>query len=295
MTPNASLSAIPAALQARDGDRNRLAIGFAQIVVTAGALVMQIYEAGVTARVKADMSPVCEADEMAEALILAELHRLVPEIPVLAEEAAARGDRPTLDGRFLLVDPVDGTKEFLRRNGEFTVNIALIEQGEAHAGAVYAPALGKLWFAGEEAFACTVAPGAALANAADWRLLRTRAAPAEGLTVMASRSHADARTETLLSSLPVKERRSAGSSLKFCAIAEGQADLYPRFGPTMEWDTGAGDAVLRAAGGVVLGLNGTVLRYGKRSAEFRNTGFMAWGRAADAVRFAEPAHAATAS
>ena len=276
----------PAALAARRSDLNVLASQFARIAVQAGATVMRVYEAGATARLKPDSSPVCEADELAEALILAELRQLVPEIPVLAEEAASRGHKPLLDGRFLLVDPVDGTKEFLGRNGEFTVNIALIEQGVARAGAVYAPALAKLWFAGEQAFACRIEAGAALATAEDWRELRTRAAPSEGLVVMASRSHKDATTEHYLATLPVAERRSAGSSLKFCALAEGIADLYPRFGPTMEWDTGAGDAVLRAAGGVVLTPDGAELRYGKRDVEFRNGGFLAWGRAADAAHFA---------
>ncbi|MBE7219491.1 MAG: 3'(2'),5'-bisphosphate nucleotidase CysQ [Caulobacteraceae bacterium] len=277
---------MPAVLADRPSEHNRLASRFARIAVHAGATVMRIYEAGATARFKPDASPVCDADEAAEALILAELRLLAPDIPVLAEEAAARGDKPVLDGRFLLVDPVDGTKEFLSRNGEFTVNIALIEHGVATAGAVYAPALGKLWFAGDQAFACQVAPGANLEAATDWRELRTRAAPPAGLVVMASRSHADAETEAYLAALPVAERQTAGSSLKFCAIAEGHADLYPRFGPTMEWDTGAGDAVLRAAGGVVLGLDGVPMRYGKRGAEFRNGGFTAWGRAEDAARFA---------
>ena len=279
-------SDLPAALAARPSEHNQLASRFARIAVHAGATVMRIYEAGATARFKPDASPVCDADEAAEALILAELRLLAPDIPVLAEEAAARGDKPVLDGRFLLVDPVDGTKEFLSRNGEFTVNIALIEHGVATAGAVYAPALGKLWFAGDQAFACQVAPGARLEAATEWRELHTRAAPPTGLVVMASRSHADAQTETYLAGLPVAERQTAGSSLKFCAIAEGVADLYPRFGPTMEWDTGAGDAVLRAAGGVVLALDGVPMRYGKRNTEFRNGGFTAWGRAHDAARFA---------
>ena len=278
-------SDLPAFLASHPGDLNRLAAKFAQIAVHAGETVMRVYAAGATARFKADASPVCEADELAEALILAELHQLVPDIPVLAEEAAARGDKPFLDGRFLLVDPVDGTKEFLGRNGEFTVNIALIEHGIARAGAVYAPALARLWFAGEAAFACRIEPGARLNTAEDWSELHTRAAPRDGLVVMASRSHADAETEAFLAALPVAERRAAGSSLKFCTIAEGIADLYPRFGPTMEWDTGAGHAVLRAAGGTVLALDGEELRYGKRNVDFRNGGFMAWGRADDAAHF----------
>jgi 3'(2'), 5'-bisphosphate nucleotidase len=277
---------LPASLESWRSDMNALAADFARIAVAAGAVVMEVYRAGAAMRLKADASPVCEADERAEAFILQHLKASLPAIPILAEEAASRGDKPMLDGRFVLVDPVDGTKEFLGRNGEFTVNIALIDHGVARVGAVFAPALDKLWFAGDDAFACAIGPGGDLDAVAAPQPLRTRAAPEDGMVVMASRSHADAETERFLSGLPVAERRNAGSSLKFCALAEGQADLYPRFGPTMEWDTAAGDAVLRAAGGVVLATTGGDLRYGKRSTEFRNSGFIAWGRQSDAERFA---------
>ncbi|MCW6506766.1 3'(2'),5'-bisphosphate nucleotidase CysQ [Lichenifustis flavocetrariae] len=275
---------LPASLESWRSDYNALAAGFARIAVAAGVVVMRVYASGAKMRLKADSSPVCEADELAEALILEELRRFVPGIPILAEEAAARGDKPTLDGRFLLVDPVDGTKEFLGRNGEFTVNIALVENGVARVGAVYAPALNKLWFAGDNAFACAIEPGGDLDLVPAPTELRTRAAPAGGLVVMASRSHADPQTEEFLATLQIAERRTAGSSLKFCALAEGQADVYPRFGPTMEWDTAAGDAVLRSAGGVVLSVEGGDLGYGKRAADFRNGGFVAWGRRSDAER-----------
>lgn len=257
---------------------DELARGFSRIAVKAGAVVMRIYNAGAKMRLKADSSPVCEADELAEAMILEELGRFVPGVPVLAEEAAARGDKPPLDGRFLLVDPVDGTKEFLGRNGEFTVNIAFVDHGVPRAGAIYAPALNKLWFGGDTAFKCLVEPGGDPDGGAPMKQLHTRDVPGEGLVVVASRSHTDAQTEEFLAGLPVVERRSAGSSLKFCLVAEGQADIYPRFGTTMEWDTAAGDAILRAAGGTVLAPDGEPLRYGKRAADFRNTGFLAWGR-----------------
>ena len=268
--------AVPAALGAEGGAMNALAGGFAQIALRAGAVVMEVYRQGATVRTKADSSPVCDADERAEALIHAELARFVPGVPILAEEAASRGDVPDLDGHFILVDPVDGTKEFLSRNGEFTVNIALVEAGVPRAGAVYAPALNRLWIAGDDAFACTIEPGTDLRDA-HLEPIRARLAPDAGLVVMASRSHADARTEDFLARLPVAERRNAGSSLKFCALAEGHADLYPRFGPTMEWDTAAGDAVLRAAGGIVLGEDGSPFRYGKADLGFRNGPFVAWG------------------
>ena len=281
---------MPASIESWRSDLNALACGFAQIAVDAGAVVMQVYRTGATMRRKADSSPVCEADELAEALILRELAGFVPGTPILAEEAAARGDKPELDGRFILVDPVDGTKEFLGRNGEFTVNIALIHHGVPCVGAVYAPALEKLWFAGEQAFTCSVEPGGTLANCPVITQLSTRGASSDGLVVMASRSHADPQTEAYLAPLPVVERRNAGSSLKFCAIAEGLADLYPRFGPTMEWDTAAGDAVLRAAGGIVLSVDGGDLAYGKEATNYRNGGFLAWGRRTDAARHAAFTH-----
>ena len=266
----------PPFLASDPGSMDALAKVFGQIALRAGALVMDIYRSGPAVRTKADLSPVCDADEKAEALIHLELARFVPGIPILAEEAASRGDVPDLDGRFILVDPVDGTKEFLNRNGEFTVNIALVDDGVPCAGAVYAPALGRLWLGGEVACACAIEPGAELQDA-DLRAIHTRLAPDEGLVVMASRSHADSRTEDFLADLAVAQRRNAGSSLKFCALAEGEADLYPRFGPTMEWDTGAGDAVLRAAGGIVLGEDGSPFRYGKTAAGVRNRPFVAWG------------------
>jgi 3'(2'), 5'-bisphosphate nucleotidase len=290
-----TVSAVPQAAESPAGaaaggrEYDDLARGFARIAVKAGAVVMRVYNAGAKMRLKADASPVCEADEMAEALILDELSRFVPNLPVLAEEAAARGEKPSLDGRFVLVDPVDGTKEFLGRNGEFTVNIALVDHGVPRAGAIYAPALNKLWFGGETAFKCLVEPGGDPDGGAPIKQLHTREQPQQGLVVVASRSHADPRTEQFLAGLTVLERRSAGSSLKFCLVAEGQADLYPRFGPTMEWDTAAGDAILRAAGGTVLGLDGEPLRYGKRALDFRNEGFMAWGQAAGAARRTSPA------
>ena len=180
--------------------------------------------------------------------------------------------------RFFLVDPLDGTREFLARNGEFTINVALIEGCAPVAGAVYAPASGRLWFAGEAAFFCEALVGDDLPDETLWRRLRTRSAPPRWVA-LASRSHGDPETEAFLAQLPIGECRTAGSSLKFCVIAEGGADVYPRFAPTMEWDTAAGDAVLRAAGGVVLDASGEPLAYGKVGAGLRNGGFVAWGDA----------------
>ena len=152
----------------------------------------------------------------------------------------------------------------------------MIANGAPIAGAVYAPAIERLWFAGGKAHVCKVEVGLPLPEPSAWREIRTRAAP-KGLIALASRSHTDAQTESFLATLPIEGRRAAGSSLKFCVVAEGEADVYPRFGPTMEWDTAAGDAVLRAAGGVVLQGDGQTLAYGKLAQGLRNGGFVAWG------------------
>jgi 3'(2'),5'-bisphosphate nucleotidase len=263
--------------------RDGVALALARAALEAGPAVMEEYARGTGARSKADGSPVTSADERAEAIIRARLYRLAPSTPIVAEEACAAG--APLDGgaRFFLVDPLDGTKEFLSRNGEFTINIALIEAGAPVAGAVYAPAQNRLWFAGETAFACAAQLGADLPDPSAWRRLQSRPAPA-GLIALASRSHCDPATEAFLARLPIAERKSAGSSLKFCVIAEGAADVYPRFAPTMEWDTAAGDAVLRAAGGIVLKADGAPLTYGKIGEGLRNAGFVAWGDRSLAAR-----------
>jgi len=257
--------------------RDAIADIFAEIVLEAAVAVMVVYAGDSRTRRKSDGSPVTDADEAAEAIILRRLAMLLPNLPVLAEEAAARGEKMVAGHAFILVDPVDGTREFLRHNGEFTVNIGLIVDAEPRAGVVYAPAMGKLWIGGATASTCEVAPGAVLPPLEKRRVIHARPAPEQGLTALVSRSNADPATEAFLAKLPVKEQRSAGSSLKFCVVAEGRADVYPRFGQTMEWDTAAGDAVLRAAGGIVVDRAGLLLRYGKAEAQFRNGPFVAWG------------------
>ena len=256
--------------------RDDAAILLARVALAAGPAVMAEYAHGGPARAKGDGSPVTAADERAEATIRERLAEWAAPIPIVAEEATAAGAPMIVAERFVLVDPLDGTREFIARNGEFTVNVALIERGQPIAGAVYAPALARLWFAGARAFACAAPVGADLPPPEAWRALKVRAAP-PALTALASRSHCDAPTEAFLAGLPIADRRSAGSSLKFCVIAEGEGDVYPRFGPTMEWDTAAGDAVLRAAGGTTLAVEGGPLLYGKIAAGLRNGGFVAWG------------------
>ena len=236
----------------------------------AGAAIMDIYATDFAVRGKADASPVTEADERAEALILPALASLTPDIPIVAEEAAAAGRIPSVGERFWLVDPLDGTKEFINRNGEFTVNIALIENGSPVLGVVFAPALDRL-------FAGAAGLGAFVEDKGVRRDIVCRTEPAEGLTVVASRSHGDAEAlASFLAGRKVARQTNAGSSLKLCLVAAGEADVYPRLGRTMEWDIAAGDAVLRAAGGIVRTLDGPALRYGK--ADFANPHFAAWGK-----------------
>jgi 3'(2'), 5'-bisphosphate nucleotidase len=242
------------------------------LIHEAGALVMRVYATDFDVEIKDDASPVTVADQLAEQVIFQGLSRIAPGIPIIGEEAASAGDIPDVSSRFWLVDPVDGTKEFVNRNGEFTVNIALIEHGVPVLGLVLAPALGRL-------FGGAAGLGAWVEIAGQRLAVTTRAIPPEGLTVVGSRHHGDdAAVTALLAGQRVAARRTVGSSLKLCLVAEGAADVYPRFGRTMEWDIAAGDAVLRAAGGVIRTAAGEVMGYGKPG--FENPDFVAWGRAA---------------
>ena len=251
-----------------------------EIAVRAGEAILAVYAQGedIEVRAKADASPVTEADQAAESVILAALAELTPEIPVVAEEAMAAGHEPTLTGPcFWLVDPLDGTKEFLSRNGEFTVNIALIENGTPVVGVVHAPVLSTTWTGTQAAGSLTGGRALLVEGDQDPRPITARLIPTEGATVIASRRHGSgAELDRFLANFTVSCMTSAGSSLKFCHVASGQADLYPRFGRTMEWDTAAGHAVLRAAGGSVRTIEGAPLRYGKPG--FENPHFIARGR-----------------
>ncbi len=235
----------------------------------AGEAVMTLYgKAGV--RWKDDRSPVTAADERAEAIILRRLDALAPALPVVAEERVSRGAGPGAVGdRFWLVDPLDGTREFLSGNGEFTVNIALVDGGKPTLAVVGVPAMDLLYASdGTRAFRRRGGDGL--------ESIRARRRPAGGVTAAVSRSHRDAETDAFLGGLTVADERARGSALKFCLLAEGEADVYPRFGRTMEWDTAAGHGVLRAAGGAVRKTDGSELDYGKPG--FENPPFIAWGR-----------------
>ena len=240
-----------------------------RIAQAAGVVVMRHYEDGATARIKADRSPVTDADEEAEKLILAELAAAFPGVPVVAEEEAAAGRVVDACGHFFLVDPVDGTKEFIRRSGEFTVNIGEVVDGIPVAGVVFAPAIGRL-------FVGAVGEGAFELQGDAAQAIAARPAPADGLVAVSSRSHPDAKSAEYLATLNIKGHTNAGSSLKFCLVAAGEADVYPRAGTTMEWDTAAGHAVLAAAGGDVTDWDGAPFTYGKPG--FINGWFIARGK-----------------
>jgi 3'(2'), 5'-bisphosphate nucleotidase len=257
-------------------DRNALAELFGQIAVHAGAIILPYHVQLDEARRKADGSPVTDADEASERYILGALREHLPEIPVIAEEEQSAGIGHSISERFVLVDPLDGTREFIKGRAEFAVNIGLIENGKPIAGAIYAPLLSKLWMGGTSACVLTVEAGASLDSAIDRRSIATRKPPEGAMTVVASRSHPDRITGAFIDRLPVEERISAGSSLKFCLVAEGRADVYPRFGPTMEWDVAAGHAIINAAGGVVLDGEGHSFRYGKH--RFESGPFVAIGQ-----------------
>lgn len=272
-------------------DFDRLENSLCRLALAAGERAMEIYNSGIVVHEKSDASPVTEADRAGEAIILKGLRDSFPDIPVLAEESASDGNIPELGDIFFLVDPLDGTKEFINKTGEFTVNIALIENGRPKAGVVYAPALQKLYF-GIVSTDTTEAASAWVSDVdADFRLTRktpiaARIADPNELIAVASRSHRSPETETFLGTLSVTDFKAAGSSLKFCLIAEGQADIYPRFGRTMEWDTGAGQAVLEAAGGTVVEHPDieTSLGYRKVARGFDNPHFIALGASPEIIK-----------
>jgi len=257
-----------------------LAGELARIAHDAGRLILKHYAEVSEVRTKADSSPVTKADEEAEALILDRLRTLEPGIPIVAEESVANGHIPTLGDRFFLVDPLDGTKEFLQKNGEFTVNIALIERGRPIAGVVTAPAKARAFVGdGKNGAFELAAPEDLPIEIETAQTIRARKAPPNGLVAVVSRTHRDTKTEHYLEAYPVASMVAAGSSLKFCLVATGEADLYPRHGRTMEWDTAAGQAVLEAAGGSVTTLDGVPLVYGKVERGFDNPYFVARGLA----------------
>lgn len=247
-------------------DYQRLVDDIAEAAREAGAAILEVVRRGFDVESKKDSSPVTEADRAAELVILAALARVAPGVPVIAEEEVAAGRIPAHDDIYFLVDPLDGTKEFVRGGDDYTVNIGLIERGTPRLGVVFAPATGRL-------HGGCVGAGAWVDEGRGRQSIRTRER-GDVTTAVASKSHLNQATIDYLEAAVGKcSYVSIGSSLKFCIVAEGKADIYPRAAPTSEWDTAAGHAVLLAAGGLVDGPHGDALRYGKRA--FLNRAFVA--------------------
>ena len=247
--------------------------------IAAGEEILRRRNAGLSIEEKPDHSPVTDADRAAERIITEHLAVAAPGVPVVGEESVSEGRIPKTAGTFFLVDPLDGTKEFTRGGNDFTVNIGLIRDDRPVVGVIYIPATAKLFagVVGEGAWRAEVRDGALTGR----REMRVRKPPEGAIDVVASRSHRTPETDACIRMYEVGKLVSAGSSMKFCAVAEGKADLYPRMGTTMQWDTAAGDAILRAAGGKVVTVDGKPLPYGPNGAEgeagFRNPWFIATG------------------
>lgn len=246
-----------------------------QMALNAGDVIMTHYRNGVTEETKADKSPVTQADRDAEILLEKALKALAPDIQVIGEEACAENVPEALDDMFFLLDPLDGTRDFVAKRDNFTVNIGLIQNRYPIAGVIYAPVHEKLYFSGTDAaYLINTAPHESV-DLSKARKLTTQKLDPSGLKVIASRSHRGEQTEQMIASLNVKETIATASSYKFCLLADGTADFYPRYGRTMEWDTAAGQAILEAAGGIVTTEEGERFHYGKLERGLDNPSFIA--------------------
>ena len=246
--------------------------------IAAGEIIITVRNGGLSVEKKSDHSPVTEADRAAEAIIAERLAAIAPDTAVIAEEAVYEGRIPEVGSAFFLVDPLDGTREFVKGGNDFTVNIGLIRDGKPAVGVIFVPATGKLYggAVGEGAWRAEVTNGVV----GEKRPMHVRPAPQGPIDVVASKSHRTKETDAFIARFEVGRLVSAGSSVKFCVIAAGEADLYPRMGTTMQWDTAAGEAILRAAGGKVVTIEGTPLTYGPNGfgdEAFRNPWFIATG------------------
>lgn len=251
---------------------NPIEIALTKASIEAGKVILDIQKGNIGLEEKSDGSPVTLADQRAEVILLKALKETLPEISVVAEEQAAAGTIPdfTTESPFFLVDPLDGTKEFIKGGTDFTVNIGLIINYEPQWGLIYIPSVDTLYI-GQKSIGAKRITGAAGSNPTEETILVSNP-PRTPIRIVASKSHMNSETEEFLNKYPGAEIVNVGSSLKFCRVAEGQADLYPRFGPTMEWDTAAGDAILRAAGGKTTNPDGSPFLYGK--ADFKNGFFI---------------------
>lgn len=263
-------------------ERAEILEGFVQAASRAGAIILSHRAVGCAVETKADLSPVTMADRESEAEILDHVRRVLGGIPVIAEESIGRGLVDFDPARpFVVIDPLDGTKEFIEGRGEFTVNLALVMDRKPALGVIYAPALETLYMGSAgEAVGGWLDPGEGLGALRGKRTLRCRVPEQGRIVAVASRKHLDPETQSYIDALPGAECIYRGSSIKLCIIAEGQADIYPRFGSTSEWDTAAGHAILDAAGGTLTHFDGTPFLYGKVDDAFLNPGFVARGLAA---------------
>lgn len=262
-----------------------LAAALLSPILAAGRIEIAYQRSGVAVERKADRSPVTAADREAEAVLVAALAAIAPGIPVVAEEAAAAGTKTPAAETYFLVDPLDGTQDFVAGNADFTVNVALVRDGRPVFGMILAPAYGELYVAlgPGQAMMAEVDLAATGAETPDfsalaWKPVTVRTPPADGLVALMSPWRPVEPVEAWLAGLPVAQRRMAGSSYKFCLLARGECDVYPQPGSTSEWDTAAGQAIVEAAGGEVLTRDGQRLGYGQGSGNHRNPPFIAWGR-----------------
>lgn len=265
-------------------DPDRAAEALGAVALEAARYLEALSDRGAGRRLKEDGTPSTAADLAAERIVLGRLAEIFPAIPVVAEESAA--GRPAPQGLYFLVDPLDGTRDYLTGEGEYSVNVALIEGIRPIAAALAVPVLGRVWAAGSR---CRVAPIPIAGDCSAWTLAATRKVPADGPLALVSRRHGDAATEACLAQLAVVGRRTASSAAKFGLIASGEADIYVRCGPTMEWDTAAGDHIVTAAGGRVVGPDAQPLTYGHAGRGFLNGAFAAFGDASLAARCRLPA------
>ena len=265
---------------------DRLLDELTTVVSAAGAAILVTRSGSLDTRTKPDLTPVTACDHAAEAVILEGVARLLPGMCIVSEEATSRALPQRIADSFVLVDPLDGTRELIAGRDEFTINVAIIADGRPRLGIVAAPAQALLWrgIEGRGAERLRLSPGAPASAAQARGPIRTRPSPRSGLVAAVSRSHLDPQTQAYLARLPVSERRACGSAVKFCQVAEGNADVYARLSPTCEWDVAAGHAVLAAAGGMVNTPEGAALSYGRMAENFRVPAFIAWGDPSAAAR-----------
>lgn len=259
-------------------ERTRILTGMIAAAAEAGTKIREMAAMGVVARSKSDASPVTDADEAAEAIIEQHLNELLPGVPMIGEEAVSSGVRVKPGSTFFLVDPIDGTRDYIAKREGYTVNIALLIEGAPALGVIYAPAMSELYAGGADgAYRWQLTPGINFENVPEEKI-RVRA-PAKNLVACVSHSHLDSDTVAWLKKRDIAETIKVGSSIKFCRVAEGKADVYPRLAPVSEWDIAAGHAILMAAGGSVRAPDGTPLYYGKKKDDYKVTSFIAFGGA----------------